>query len=276
MDSTKLKAKVKGFWEDETCGTRYGASEDRKAYFEQIDAMRYKYEPYIFDLADFASAKGKRVLEVGVGAGSDFQNWCQHAKHATGIDLTERAISLTRERLQASSISEDRYTLQTADAEHLPFEDSSFDIVYTYGVLICTPDTERAYRECFRVLKSGGIIKTMVYRVPSWVGLMLYVRYGLLSGQFQLSTKEAISRHLESPGTKAYTNKEGVDLLKNAGFTDISWSTKLCSGDTLELMPSRKYRSAFYKLVWALYPTWLVRVLGDRYGLHLLLSAKKV
>src|SRR5687767_6586949 len=98
-DSQELKSEVKQHWENETCGTRYGDDRDRKRYFEEISAARYSLEPYIESFADFPDAAGKRVLEIGVGAGADFQNWCEHAAHATGIDLTESAVSLTGERL---------------------------------------------------------------------------------------------------------------------------------------------------------------------------------
>src|SRR5207253_5241209 len=97
-----------------------------------------------------------------------------YAAHATGIDLTVIAISLTAERLQLNAVPKNKYTLQTADAEQLPFDNNRFDIVYAWGVLHHTPDTARAFRECFRVLKSGGALIAMIYHVPCWTGLMLY------------------------------------------------------------------------------------------------------
>jgi ubiquinone/menaquinone biosynthesis C-methylase UbiE len=181
--ANRLKSRVKAHWEDETCGTRYADAVDRQVYFQDISDTRYQLEPYILQFADFASAKGKQVLEIGVGAGADFLNWCQHAKHATGIDLTEAAIRLTDERLCLNGIPAERYTLQTSDAENLPFEANSFDILYSWGVLHHTPDTYRAFQEAFRVLRPGGTMKVMIYHVPSWVGLMLYLRYAVPHGK---------------------------------------------------------------------------------------------
>jgi ubiquinone/menaquinone biosynthesis C-methylase UbiE len=270
-----LKAAVKEHWEDETCGTRYGSASDRKVYFDEISAARYDLEPYIPPFADFKSAEGKAVLEIGVGAGADFQNWCGYARHATGVDLTENAIALTRERLELNSIPPERYTLQTADAENLPFGAESFDLVYSWGVLHHTPDTARAFREAFRVLKAGGVVRAMIYHVPSWGGLMLYLRCGPARGNFGLTMKEAIFSDLESPGTKAYTLEEARQLLVEAGFEKISACSKLSPGDLLAVKPSKKYGSPIYKLIWRFYPRWLVRLIGDRYGLGLLLEAKK-
>lgn len=81
MNAT-LKAEVKAHWEAETCGTRYAQAADRQAYFDEISEARYRLEPYIAAFADFPSARGKTVLEIGVGAGADFANWCQYSEHA--------------------------------------------------------------------------------------------------------------------------------------------------------------------------------------------------
>jgi ubiquinone/menaquinone biosynthesis C-methylase UbiE len=274
-DSRELKSEVKQHWENETCGTRYGDDADRKRYFEEISVARYKLEPYIKSFADFPGSEGKTVLEIGVGAGADFQNWCEHATHATGIDLTERAISLTGERLALNNIPKERYRLLTSDAENLPFADNSFDIVYSWGVLHHTPDTRRAYGELFRVLRPGGVMKTMIYHHPSWTGLMLYAQHALARGNFKMSMKEVVFHHLESPGTKVYSIEEARRLLSEIGFANIESKSRLSPGDLLTVKPSEKYSSGFYKIIWRVYPRWLVRLLGDRWGLGLLLAANK-
>jgi ubiquinone/menaquinone biosynthesis C-methylase UbiE len=270
-----LKSRVHDHWSDETCGTRYGMGEGRLAWFREIAERRYALEPYIPVFACFAEARGKRVLEIGVGAGSDFLDWCRHAEHSTGVDLTDASIALTRERLQLEGIPSSRYTLRTADAEELPFGDGMFDIVFSWGVLHHTPDTERAYRQVFRVLRPGGVMRTMVYHVPSWTGLMLYLVHGLLSGRPRLGFKNAIYEHLESPGTKAYTRSEGSALAINAGFEQVAVSTRLGPGDLLQIKPSKRYQGPLAHLAWILYPRPLIRFLGDRFGLYLLIEGRK-
>lgn len=270
-----LKRRVKAHWEREACGTRYGTDTDRKLFFEEISEARCRLEPFILAFADFPSARGKAILEIGVGAGADFQNWCVHARHSTGVDLTEKAIALTRERLELNSVPRERYALHNSDAENLPFANDSFDIVYSWGVLHHTPDTARAFREMYRVLKPGGVVKAMIYHVPSWSGLMLYLRCGLTRGKLGMTMKEAIYADLESPGTKAYTFEEARHLVAHTGFEKVNVTAKLSPGDLLAIKPSEKFESLFFRVIWRVYPRWLVRFLGDTYGLDLLIEAKK-
>ena len=264
-----LKSEVRKHWEDEACGTRDGASADRRQWFRDVTIARYEKEPYIPEFADFPSAAGKSVLEIGVGAGSDFESWCRNAAHATGVDLTETAIALTGERLQLEGIDPSRYTLRQSDAETLPFAGESFDLVYSWGVLHHTPDTPAAFREACRVLRRGGTLKAMIYHVPSWTGLLLALRHR------SWPPRKAIFDHLESAGTKAYTVAEARALVEAAGFSDVKIVTRLGPADLLSMKLRAKYAGALNRLIVALYPRWLVRLLGHRFGLNLLIEARK-
>jgi ubiquinone/menaquinone biosynthesis C-methylase UbiE len=276
VDAPTLKDRVRDFWNQHVCGSGYGADREAEALdFGRITETRYDLEPYILELADFPSGRGKRVLEIGVGAGTDFESWITHGAQATGIDLTPAALELTRKRLETRGIAEAAYRLTVGDAENLGFEDGSFDIVYSYGVLHHTPETERALREVYRVLAKGGVFRGMVYHVPSVVGWLLWVRYGLLRGRVLKTPRQAIYEHLESPGTKAYTVEEMRQILRRIGFTAIQVRPKLSFGDLMLQKRSRKYESWAYAIVWRLYPRWLIRMLGDRFGNALLINARR-
>lgn len=269
-----LKESVKQHWEDETCGTRYGESADRAAWMQETAEARYRLAPYIPSFANFKEARGKKVLEIGCGAGVDFLQWVKNGANATGVDLTEAGVAITRERLALENIPPESYKLLTADAENLPFPDDTFDIVYSWGVLHHTPDTSRAFGEAFRVLKPGGTLRAMIYHTPSMTGLMLWGN-ALLHGRPHRSLRCAIFNNLESPGTKAYTTAEARKMLEKIGFANIRTETRLCAGDLLQIKPSAKYQGALYRMLWKMYPRGLVHLFGNRFGLELLIEAKK-
>ena len=262
--SNTQKEAVREFWDSEPCGTRYlGATGDFSAHTR----ARYALEPYIIDFANFHEARGLRVLEIGVGMGSDYLEWLKAGANATGIDLTEASIERARQRCVASEFQPD---LRVADAEDLPFPDNTFDIAYSYGVMHHSPNTQRCVDEAKRVLKTGGHAKIMVYHHPSITGFLLWLRYGLFRGK---SLRRCVFENLESPGTKTYTRGEALQLFD--GFRDVTMQVVFSPGDLLLHQPSARYQSWFYRMVWRLFPRWLVRTFGRRWGLFLLISATK-
>ena len=269
-----LKDAVRNHWERETCGTRYGTSQERRLYFEEIEKSRYGIEPYIPAFARFEEGRDLRVLEIGVGAGSDFSQWVKSGAIATGVDLTDAAIDLTREHLETMELDTSRVDLRVADAEKLPFDDASFDIVYSWGVLHHSPNTEQAFREVSRVLRPDGVFRGMVYHVPSWSGWMVWAMQSLLRGKPFRSVKRSLFDHLESPGTKAYSLAEARTMLER-DFAEVHLSTLLNPGDLLLIRPSEKYDRPLHRFLFRIYPRWLVRRLGDRFGLNLLIEAAR-
>ncbi|MBC7791288.1 MAG: class I SAM-dependent methyltransferase [Anaerolineae bacterium] len=268
--NSPLKNAVQAHWEAQPCGTRDLPPEDRRRFFAEIERERYAWEPYIPGFARFERGANQRVLEIGVGAGSDFINWVRNGAEATGVDLTESGVSLTRERLLLENL---RAKVQQGDAEQLPFADNSFDIVYSWGVLHHSPDTARAVREVFRVLRPEGTALVMIYHSRSWVGFMLWLLHCLAKGRPWKGPRWAIYNHLESPGTKAYTRREAANLFE--GFSRVQVRTLLSHGDQLLMRPAAKYQSMAHRLIWRLYPRWLVRRLGNRFGINLLIEAIK-
>jgi SAM-dependent methyltransferase len=270
MSTEALKAQVHDYWNRQPCGTRDIPTEERRRFFQELERERYDWEPYIPAFANFSRGRGKRLLEVGVGAGTDFVNWVRNGAIATGVDLTEAGIALAKERIQLEGLSAQ---LQVADAEHLPFDDGTFDIVYSYGVLHHSPNTPKAIGEVLRVLRPGGTALIMVYHSPSWTAAMLWTVHCLLKGRPWKSPAWAVATFLESPGTKVYTLSEARQLL--SGFSEVRCWPQLSHGDQLMMRPSEKYANPLYRLMWRVYPRWLVRLTGNRFGLGLMIEARK-
>jgi ubiquinone/menaquinone biosynthesis C-methylase UbiE len=200
------KGAVRRFWERTPCGSwDASAPEGTREYFDQIEQRRYELEPFIHRLARFDETRGKRVLEIGVGLGTDHVQFARAGAQLTGVDLTDKGIELVARRLELEDLRSD---LRVADAERLPFEDGSFDVVYSWGVLHHTPDTPRAVAEAQRVLRPGGRLCAMLYSRHAWVSYGLWARHGPLSRRPFRSLSDVLHHHMESLGTKGYTKRE--------------------------------------------------------------------
>jgi len=255
---------VREFWDSDPCGTRY--LPDPQGFDEHARA-RYALEPHIPKFAQFAGARGLKVLEIGVGMGADYLEWLKAGAHAIGVDLSPASLELARRRCHLAGYRPD---LRVANAEHLPFPDGSFDIVYSYGVMHHSPDTGQCLREACRVLKPGGWARIMVYHHPSLTGTMLWLRYGLLRGK---SLRQAVYDHLESPGTKTFTQAEVRSTM--IGFDDIQMQQVFSPGDLLLHQPSTRFQSLSYRMAWRFFPRALARKFGRRWALFLLISARR-
>ncbi|MEB3330046.1 MAG: class I SAM-dependent methyltransferase [Candidatus Sericytochromatia bacterium] len=265
-----LKREVQAFWNQASCGEAlYLVSSDREGYEAQA-RQRYALEPYIPAFAGFEGSHGKDVLEIGVGLGADHQRFAEAGARLVGIDLTPRAIEHTRARLTAFGLTS---RLEVGDAECLPFPDGSFDVVYAWGVLHHSPDTSRAIQEVWRVLRPGGEARVMVYHTWSLVGLMLWLRYALLRLRPWLSLRDIYARHLESPGTKAYTRAEARQLF--AAFRDVRIQTVLTHGDLLTSAAGQRHRGPWLTVARAIWPRWLFRWLTPEAGLFLMVQARR-
>lgn len=264
------KKEVYEYWNAVSCGEeQYLEGAERDDYLRQAK-VRYGLEPRIPKFAEFDKYKGEKVLEIGVGLGADHQAFAEAGAELYGIDLTERAIEHTSRRMSLFGLNS---RLQVADAENPPFEDESFDLVYSWGVLHHTPDTRKAIEEIYRVLKPGGELKIMIYHKRSLVGYMLWVRYALMRLKPGTTLDEIYGKHLESPGTKAYSIEEAESML--AGFKDITIRIALSHGDLLTPEVGRGHRGYLLTIARTIWPRKMIQRYLERYGLFMMIAARK-
>jgi arsenite methyltransferase len=102
-------------------------------------------------------AGGERVLDLGSGAGTDSLVAAQmvgHAGRVTGIDMTPEM--LAKARSAAAEMGATNVEFVQGEAEHLPFDDETFDVVISNGVIDLIPDKDAVFVELHRVLVPGG------------------------------------------------------------------------------------------------------------------------
>jgi len=220
LTNDALKAEVRSHWEDDPCGARLAHAEPgTPEFFAEVERARYDLEPFIPSFAEFERWRGRDVLEVGVGLGTDFVRFARAGANLSGVDLTQAAVDLVHRRLDLEGLSGD---VSRADAESLPFADKSFDLVYSWGVLHHTPETRRSLDEVRRLLRPGAEARVMLYSRRSWVAFGVWLRYAVARGRPWQSWTAMLDQHMESPGTKAYTSRELRDLF--SGFREVRYT----------------------------------------------------
>jgi len=251
-----IKEKMKEYWDYNPCGTKgFNLSNLNVEDSWSMIRKRYKLEPFIHEYAQFSKWQGKEVLEVGCGAGSDLIMFSFNKANIMGIDLSPESAEIARTRLGLHNLSA---RVMVADAECLPFEDNTFDFVYSWGVLHHTTNTNMAIKEIHRVLKPHGHSCVMLYHKKSLVALQLYLRYGLLSRNTNIN--QIIFQHHESVGTKAYTITQAREMFGT--FKEVKVSIRITPYDL------RYWKDKYL-------PSWACNLIPRRFGWFLIVEVVK-
>jgi SAM-dependent methyltransferase len=217
-DEDAWKDRSRKQWSADPCGsTTVKTTFGTKEYFEELERVRYQeYASWMKEDIGFDRHAGERLLEVGVGMGSDHAQWARGGAVCTGIDLTPKCIEITKQRFELYGLRSD---LRVMDAEKLDFPSESFDLVYSFGVLHHTPGTQEAIDEIHRVLKPGGRAIVMLYHRDS-LHVMKLAMSGI-EGAFaekslhdMLGEGEAAVDRKALPLTKIYSRSEAMFLFR--------------------------------------------------------------
>jgi SAM-dependent methyltransferase len=98
---------------------------------------------------------GQRVLDVGSGSGSVAVAAAKTGAEVVGIDITDAWFAEAHRRAEAADVAID---LRIGDAEEIPFEDESFDVVLSSFAAIFAPRHDLVTAELVRVCRPGGLI----------------------------------------------------------------------------------------------------------------------
>jgi SAM-dependent methyltransferase len=140
-----------------------------RAFFADLDQYHFEKLHHLLRLVDFDGYSGKRVLDVGCGAGTDLVRFAKGGALVRGVDISPSAVALARQNFSQQGLEAD---LREADGEHLPYADGTFDLVFAHGVVQYTPNSRALVEECRRVLKPGGDAIFQVYNRISWLNAL--------------------------------------------------------------------------------------------------------
>lgn len=209
---------IREYWNRRPCNIRHSNKELFSIeYFNEVEHRKYFVESHIPKFADFHSWKGKRVLEIGCGIGTDAVNFVRAGAIYTGIELSDESLEITKKRMMVFGLyDESRVTLRVMNAEVLsdllsllPESGEKFDLVYSFGVIHHSVNPRKIMENCRTILKPGGVFKLMMYAKESWKNYLI---------EEGLSQPEAQSN---CPAYETYSKSEISFILETAGFKNI-------------------------------------------------------
>lgn len=249
--TTDLITDVRDFWTRNVNAERlFGkkVSEHERGsleYFADLEQQRFRSHRHLLPWIR-TMISGKSVLDVGCGIGLDSYAMQKQGLDVTAIDLTDVAVQAAHKRFVTTN-ADGKFCV--TNAEHLPFNNNSFDYVYSFGVMHHAPNTERCIEEAYRVLKKGGEAKIMLYHRHSLNELM----HRILRVPFE--EKDELC-----PVVRRFTKKEIRQMFKSYSSVDIEPQYVFGEG---------------YGMVFRLTPLWLYKILSRVAGWHLLITAVK-
>ncbi|MCS7207303.1 MAG: class I SAM-dependent methyltransferase [Dehalococcoidia bacterium] len=265
-----LLQQVRAFWDRRPCNIRHSNKPvGTREYFDEVEARRYFVEPHIPGFAQFWRWKGKKVLEIGCGIGTDAVNFARAGADITAVDLSPRSLDIARQGFAVYGLS-GRFFCGNAEelSSFVPVE--PYDLIYSFGVIHHTPHPERVIEEIKKYCAPHTEVRVMLYAKWSWKVFWIVMKYG--RGAFW-RTRQLVRRYSEaqegSPVTYTYSFRDVRRLFKD--FRIVEMHKK-------HIFPYKidKYIRYQYEWVWyfRLLPTPWFRWLEHRLGWHILIVAK--
>lgn len=262
--------RVQAFWDSRPCNVRHSpAPLGTPQYFDEVEARKYFVEPHIPSFAQFDRWKGKRVLEIGCGIGTDSINFARAGAHLTAVDLSEKSLEICRRRFEVFGLDAD---LRQASAEQLSefVTPEPYDLIYSFGVIHHTPNPANVIREIHKFCGPSTEVRLMLYSRRSWKGFWIVMSKG--RGAFWRK-RELTRRYAEAktdcPVAYTYSRRDVVKLLE--GFDILAmWKDHIFPYRVADYVKYR-YRREWY---FALLPRGVFRWLEHRLGWHTLIVAK--
>ncbi|MEO6393753.1 MAG: class I SAM-dependent methyltransferase [Pyrinomonadaceae bacterium] len=264
---------VRDYWNRRPCNLRHSTAEvGTREYFDQVEARKYFVEPHIPAFADFEKWRGRKVLEIGCGMGTDTMNFARAGAQVTAVDLSSKSLELARQRAEVFGLT-DRITFYEANAEKLSdvVPPEKYDLVYSFGVIHHSPHPEKIVEQIREnYVGPGSTLKLMVYYRYAWKVLWIMLIYG--KGAFW-KLDNLIATHSEAqtgcPITYSYTRKTLRKMIEPAFKTEDIFV------DHIFPYQIKHYVKYEYKKVWyfRILPESVFRWLERRLGWHLCVTA---
>lgn len=248
---------VAAYWNRRPCNIRHSTKElGTREYFDEVESRKYFVEPHIPGFAQFDRWKGKKVLEIGCGLGTDATNFARAGADYNAVELSEVSLEMARKRFDVFGLKGNFVASRGEDiSKH--FAPETFDLVYSFGVIHHTPNPVEIVREARKVIKPGGEFRLMIYAKNSWKDAMIEAGFDQPEAQSGC------------PVAYTYSDAEAHELLE--GFKIVELRQDHIFPYVVEKYVKYEYEpQPWFKAM----PEDMFRALEKRFGWHMLIVAK--
>ncbi|MBO6084523.1 MAG: methyltransferase domain-containing protein, partial [Candidatus Methanomethylophilaceae archaeon] len=165
-----------------------------------------------------------RLLDCGCGPGTVTMYVAGPRFRITALDQSEEMLRIAKRNTESEGIDAE---FVQGDAENLPFEDGSFDVVVCQHMLWTVPDPQKVIHEWFRILRPGG---RLVYTDADWFNYPkktrariavshLMTSFDKRETRAQRSKREKMEEFVHLWSARAHRPAEDLRMLSAAGFS---------------------------------------------------------
>lgn len=267
---------VQAFWDRSPCNIRHSPQPvGTRAYFDEVEARKYRVEPHIPRFAEFPRWRNRRVLEIGCGIGTDTVNFARHGAQVTAVDLSPVSVQVAAQRMDVYGVSQ-AVRFQVADAERLTASvpPEPYDLIYLFGVLHHTPHPDQLLEQLAAYRRPGTTLKLMVYH--RYAAKVWWILWAFGGGRFW-DLDRIVARHSEArtgcPVTYTFSRRSIRTLLQRHGWrVDELWVDHIFSYRIADYVQYRYVKPWHLRWIPPAAFHWLER----RLGWHLCVTATAV
>lgn len=240
---------IQSYWDARPCNIRHSAAQSGSEQWSmEITERKYFVEPHIPLFAQFERWKGKKVLEIGCGIGTDTLEFAKAGAHVWAVDFSKVSLEVAKKRGIAASM------MYVNAEEWLP--GAEYDLIYSFGVLHHTPRPHRILCRARDLLRDDGELRVMVY--SRWCFKRIF------GGQPEAQAN--------CPLARSYTVEQAQQLIESCGFkVESITKAHIFSWRIQDYVQHRYVKRWQYRWMPKALFSWLERHFGE----HLLIVARK-
>jgi len=210
------------FWDSRPCNINHSTAQlGSMQFYDEVEKKKYFVEPHIPPFAEFEKWRGKKVLEIGCGLGTEAVNFARNGAYLTSIDLSSKSIKLTKNRFKVYGLQGNFYVGNAQELDKY-LSGQKFDLIWSFGVIHHTPQPKKVVEQMKTLLAPNGEIRIMIYSKVSHKLFFLMRETGIWDYS---KMEQLVAQYAEAqsgcPIVYTYTFEEVRELLEGFEILDI-------------------------------------------------------